>query len=490
MSTQRFFNRIIHFNKTNTNQIFPYLCNIELHLLSKIHQPTINNNVLGYQNVTHKIIISMLIEQLYELFSACSEVTIDSRHCAEDALFFALKGDSFDGNQFALKALENGCKYAVIDNPQYAIDDRFIVVDDALTKLQELAHYHRLQLSIPIVAITGTNGKTTTKELIGTILNQQFMTLFTQGNLNNHIGVPLTLLRLNLLHELAVIEMGANHPGEIRALCEIASPDFGLITNVGKAHLEGFGSFEGVVRAKGELYDYLFANDGEVFVHTDNPVLMEMVGEEDVVEYSTLTDTTKAFVHVEATGDSPFLSVVWKKNHSDTFHAISTHLIGNYNLENVAAAICVGVFFNISPAQIKKAIETYEPKNHRSQFNETEHNHLYVDTYNANPSSMKVAIENFQQVEASAKGVILADMLELGDYAAQEHQVVVDLLKNAGFDKVCLVGEQFSKTTSPFEVFPSTKELMAYLETKPLIGYTLLVKGSHGMHLEECLPLL
>ncbi len=432
----------------------------------------------------------MLIEQLYELFSTCSEVTIDSRHCAEDALFFALKGTSFDGNQFALKALENGCKYAVIDDPQYAIDDRFIVVKDALTALQELARYHRLQLNIPIIAITGTNGKTTTKELLAAILNQQFMTLFTQGNLNNHIGVPLTLLRLNLLHELAVIEMGANHPGEIRALCEIVAPDFGLITNVGKAHLEGFGSFEGVVRAKGELYDYLFASDGGVFVNTDNPDLMAMVNEDDVVEYSTFSDRTSAFVHVEATGDSPFLSIVWKKPNRGELHEISTHLIGNYNLENVAAAICIGLFFGITPSQIRTALEAYEPNNHRSQFKETERNHLFVDTYNANPSSMKVSIENFQQVEASPKGVILADMLELGDYAAQEHQVVVDLLKEAGFDKVFLVGEQFSKTTSPFEVFSSTKELMDYLKAKPLTGYTLLVKGSHGMHLEECLPLL
>ncbi len=432
----------------------------------------------------------MLIEQLYELFSTCSEVTIDSRQCAVDALFFALKGDSFDGNQFALKALENGCKYAVIDDPQYAIDDRFIVVDDALAKLQELAHYHRLQLNIPIIAITGTNGKTTTKELIATILNQQFMTLFTQGNFNNHIGVPLTLLRINLLHELAVIEMGANHPGEIRALCEIVAPDFGLITNVGKAHLEGFGSFEGVVRAKGELYDYLFATDGGVFVHADNPVLMAMVNEEDVVEYSTFSDKSSAFVHVESTGDSPFLSVVWKKPNGNEIHEVATHLIGNYNLENVAAAISVGVFFGISPSHIKKALETYEPKNHRSEFKETEHNHLFVDTYNANPSSMKAAIENFQQIEASPKGVILADMLELGDYADQEHQAVVDLLKEEGFDKVFLVGERFSKATSPFVIFPSIKELMTYLKENPLTGYTLLVKGSHGMHLEECLPLL
>jgi len=432
----------------------------------------------------------MHIEQLYEIFNSCSEVTIDSRQCPEGALFFALKGDYFDGNMFALKALERGCKYAVIDDPTYAIDDRFIVVDNALVTLQNLAHYHRLQLNIPIIAITGTNGKTTTKELIATVLNQQYVTLFTQGNLNNHIGVPLTLLRLNLLHELAVIEMGANHPGEIRALCEIAAPDYGLITNVGKAHLEGFGSFEGVVRTKGELFDYLLMNGGSVFVHADNPILMNMLQEGKAIMYSTIFNNPISLIHVKATNDSPFLSIVWNKSNEDKIYEVTTHLIGNYNLENVAAAICIGLFFGIAPPQIRTALEAYEPNNHRSQFKETEHNHLFVDTYNANPSSMKVAIENFQQVKASPKGVILADMLELGDYADQEHQAVVDLLNEAGFDKVFLVGERFSKTTSSFDIFSSTKELMDYLKANPLIGYTLLVKGSHGMHLEESLSLL
>lgn len=431
----------------------------------------------------------MPIEQLYEIFTTCSEVSIDSRHCAEGALFFALKGDAFDGNQFALKALENGCRYAVIDDPQYAIDDRFIVVDDALYMLQELAHYHRLQLNIPIVAITGTNGKTTTKELIAAVLNQQFNTWYTQGNLNNHIGVPLTLLQLKVSHQMAVVEMGANHLREIRTLAEIAAPDYGLITNIGKAHLEGFGSFEGVIRAKGELYEYIRKHEGMLFVHVDNPVLMDMAGAEHIVGYSTANDAS-SLVQVQAATDSPFLSVSWTRHDDDEMHTIATRLIGKYNVENVAAAICIGTFFGISPAHIKSALEVYEPTNHRSQFKETGKNSLIVDTYNANPSSMNAAIANFQQVNASNKGIILADMLELGDYAGQEHQAVVDLLTDAGFGNVWLVGEQFSKTTSSFQTFPSTEALIVYLETNRPEGFTLLVKGSHGMHLERCLSLL
>jgi UDP-N-acetylmuramoyl-tripeptide--D-alanyl-D-alanine ligase len=433
--------------------------------------------------------MTMSIEQLYELFTSCSEVTIDSRRCTAGALFFSIKGDTFDGNQFALKALENGCRYAVIDDPQYAVDDRFIVVENALVQLQKLAHYHRLQLNIPVIAITGTNGKTTTKELIASVLNQQFNTWYTQGNLNNHIGVPLTLLQLNMSHQMAVIEMGASHPGEIRALAEIAAPDYGLITNIGKAHLEGFGSFEGVVQTKGELYEYIHAHQGTLFVHVDNSILMTIADKGHLIGYSTLADPT-ALIDVETTGDSPFLSVVWKRSSSDVMHEVVTHLIGNYNVENVAAAICIGAFFGISPSHIREALETYEPINHRSQFKETERNHLIVDAYNANPSSMKAAIVNFEHVGASRKGVILADMLELGDYAAEEHQAVVDQLKKAGFDNVWLVGEHFSKTISPFKVFPSTQDLTAYLATNLLTGYTLLVKGSHGMHLESCLSLL
>lgn len=429
----------------------------------------------------------MPVESLYEIFTSCTEVTIDSRRCKEGALFFAIKGDSFDGNQFALKALENGCKYAVVDNPDYAIDGRFIVVDNALRQLQQLAHYHRLLLNIPVIAITGTNGKTTTKELIAAVLNKQFNTLFTQGNLNNHIGVPLTLLQLKLTHQMAVIEMGANHPGEIRTLAEIAAPDFGIITNIGKAHLEGFGSFEGVIRTKGELYDYIRAHKGSLFVHTDNPILMGLAHKEHIIGYSTQSDTS-ALIQAEATGDSPFLSITWKKQDANAIHEINTHLIGNYNAENVAAAVCIGTFFGISPSHIREALETYEPTNHRSQFMETPHNRLIVDTYNANPSSMKVSINNFQQIDVAPKGVILADMLELGDYAAAEHQAIVEMLKEAQFDKVLLVGEQFSQTDSPFDRFPSTDALMEYLKKHPLQGFTLLVKGSHGMHLEKCLP--
>lgn len=431
----------------------------------------------------------MPVESLYEIFSKCSEVTIDSRKCRENALFFAIKGDRFDGNQFAMDALQNGCRYAVIDNPAYALDDRFILVQDSLLSLQQLANYHRRVLNIPVIAITGTNGKTTTKELLAAVLSKEFNTLYTQGNLNNHIGVPLTLLKLTVNHQMAIIEMGANHLGEIDTLAKIAAPDFGIITNIGKAHLEGFGSFEGVIRAKGELYDYIRNNNGSLFLHIDNPILKQIAGNIHAIGYST-QGNSPSLVQVESSGEVPFLSLTWKKSDSDVIHHINTHLVGNYNLENVAAAICAGTFFGIAPAKINAAIEAYIPSNLRSQWENTSKNQLIVDTYNANPSSMMAAIENFSSIDSAPKGVILADMLELGEYAVEEHTAIIKTLTQNSLDLVLLVGPHFEQIKSPFTTFKSIDDLIAYLEHHPLKGYTLLVKGSHGMHLEKCLPYL
>jgi UDP-N-acetylmuramoyl-tripeptide--D-alanyl-D-alanine ligase len=431
----------------------------------------------------------MPVESLYEIFSQCSEITIDSRKCPKDALFFAIKGDRFDGNQFAMDALQNGCRYAVIDNPAFALDDRFVLVQDTLLALQQLANYHRRVLNIPVIAVTGTNGKTTTKELLAAVLSKEFNTLYTQGNLNNHIGVPLTLLKLTLNHQIAIIEMGANHPGEIALLAEIAAPDYGIITNIGKAHLEGFGSFEGVIQAKGELYDYIRKHNGSIFLHVDNPILKQIAGDAHIIGYST-QGTLPALVQVESTGDVPFLSVTWKKADTDVIHHINTHLVGNYNLENVAAAVCAGTFLGIPASTINSAIEAYTPSNLRSQWQDTPHNHLIVDAYNANPSSMKAAIENLVSMDNAPKGVILADMLELGKFAINEHASVVNTLKNSYLDLVFLVGPQFAQTKAPFTTFESTDQLIAFLQEHPVKGFTLLVKGSHGMHLENCLSYL
>jgi UDP-N-acetylmuramoyl-tripeptide--D-alanyl-D-alanine ligase len=425
----------------------------------------------------------MNIEQLYQYFITCTSVTTDSRNCPEGSLFFALKGESFDGNKFALSSLEKGCRYAVVDDEKYAIDGRFLLVDNCLEALQQLAKMHRCRLKTPVIGITGTNGKTTTKELIATVLSQKFNTLFTQGNFNNHIGVPLTLLQLKPEHEMAVIEMGANHPGEIKTLANIACPDFGIITNVGKAHLEGFGSFEGVIRTKGELYDYIRANGGSLFVNLDNPVLSDLSANIARVGYALASE--EAVVKGFIISDGPFLKLIWKKSDEVAEYAVSTNLIGEYNAENVLAAICIGSHFGVVPGQINLALETYQPTNNRSQFKETEKNHLIIDAYNANPTSMNASILNFRHIHAAKKAVILGDMFELGDQSQQEHQKIVDLLGESAFDKVILVGERFGAIPSDFIKIADTASLIAYLEKEQLSGYTVLVKGSHGMRLDK-----
>lgn len=427
----------------------------------------------------------MNISELYELFIHNPKITTDSRNCPRGSIFFALKGERFDGNQYAEKALATGCNYAVIDNPDYVSGKRTILVDDALRTLQQLALRHRRTLGIPIIGITGTNGKTTTKELLAAVLSAKFNLLYTEGNLNNHIGVPLTLLRLTHEHEMAVIEMGASHPGDIRELVNIALPNYGIITNVGRAHLEGFGSFEGVVKTKGELYDYIRRTKGKIFIKKENKDLQDISLGIEQITYGT--DTT-SFASGKVVSCDPFLTFNWKQQ--GKVNTVETHLIGAYNLDNVLAAIAVGRYFRIPSARISRAIAAYEPNNNRSQLKETPDNTLLIDAYNANPSSMKVALDNFAAMKVSPKAVILGDMRELGPSSDELHAEVVAQIEAANFDKVYLCGEHFRKTGKEFATFATTDDLVEALKANPLKGYHILIKGSRGMALEKAVGVL
>jgi UDP-N-acetylmuramoyl-tripeptide--D-alanyl-D-alanine ligase len=423
------------------------------------------------------------ISQLYSIFKQHPIICTDSRACTPDSLFFALKGDNFNANAFALSALEKGCRYAVIDEAEYKLDERFILVENVLETLQNLATFHRRQLATPILAITGSNGKTTTKELISAVLSEKYNILYTQGNYNNHIGVPLTLLQLKSEHEIAVVEMGANHQGEIRLLCEIARPNFGLITNVGKAHLEGFGGIEGVKKGKGEMYQYIARSGKLVFINKNNSSLVEMA------QKAGLENKMLGYIHGEQISDaSPFLEV--KCGGSCGGFTVKTNLVGAYNVENVLAAATIGKYFSLSNEQIKNGLENYEPKNNRSQFTETANNKLIVDAYNANPSSMSVAIKNFAQIEAENKLLILGDMFELGEESEKEHQAMVDLLVENKFDRVFLVGKEFAQTKNRFQTFENTSELLQYIEKEPVKNNCILIKASRGIKLENVIEKL
>lgn len=410
----------------------------------------------------------------------CGKVTTDSRNCPEGSMFIALKGETFNGNAFAAQALKQGCRYAVIDESEYA-GEGTILVDNCLQALQQLANYHRRQLKTPVIGITGTNGKTTTKELISTVLSRKFNTLYTEGNFNNHIGVPLTLLRLTKEHEMAVVEMGANHPGEIKTLVHIAEPDYGIITNVGKAHLQGFGSFEGVIRTKGELYDFLRAKGGAtIFIQNENPYLNGIAEGLTCVRYG---QTAGLYVSGELISCSPFLSFRWTAE--EVSHEVNTHLIGSYNLNNMLAAAAIGRYFGVSDDDISSALASYLPHNNRSQLKETADNKLIVDAYNANPTSMMAALKNFRQVEAPHKMVILGDMKELGEASQEEHQKVVDYLKECGFDRVVLVGPEFAAATHSYQTFQHVDEVLADIRIHKPQGYYILIKGSNSMKLSQ-----
>lgn len=434
---------------------------------------------------------------LYNIFLRFPKVFIDSRKVEKNSIFFALKGPNFDGNKFAKKALEV-CAYAVVDNPDVVEDERYVLVDEVLSKLQWLAAYHRKRLGLPIIAITGTNGKTTTKELIAAVMSKKYNVAFTQGNLNNHIGVPLTLLSMTKSHDFGIVEMGANHIGDIKLLCKIAAPDFGIITNVGKAHLEGFGSFEGVKKAKGELYNYLYENDGIAFVNYDNEHLEDMNPPHNIIYYGT-----KDFTHCqgELLSSSPYLTFKW-----DTLDELSqeetkikvdqriihTKLVGAYNFENALVAVCVGDNFNVSPQAIKVAIEQYNPTNNRSQMVKTSKNFVLVDCYNANPSSMKVAVENFSIQDFENKTYILGDMFELGQASIREHGALLGQLQDIGVTEVYLIGPNFKNYSEieAYSFFISVEEFSAFLKQHPLANKHILLKGSRGMKLENLLDFL
>lgn len=434
----------------------------------------------------------MEIASLYHIFQQHPLVTTDSRNCPEGSLFFALKGASFNGNAFAEQALKEGCAYAVIDEPAYAkaADKRLILVDDCLKTLQQLANYHRRQLGTRIIGVTGTNGKTTTKELISSVLAQKYKVLYTQGNFNNHIGVPLTLLRLTAEHDIAVVEMGANHPGEIDFLVHIAEPDYGLITNVGKAHLEGFGSFEGVIRTKGELYDYLRTKpESMVFIHNDNPYLNKIAQGLNLIRYGKPDVQAVLSANGEVVECAPFLSFRWRVGNTE-WRTVETHLIGAYNLDNMLAAAAIGLYFGVPVTQIDKALSGYVPQNNRSQLKETATNQLIVDAYNANPTSMMAALTNFRDMKVSPKMVILGEMKELGEGSLEEHQKVVDFLRECRFEEVWLVGKQFAEAHSSFRTFADVEEVKEAVRQDAPKGRYMLIKGSNSMKLSQLAELL
>lgn len=435
----------------------------------------------------------MNVKELYQLYLQHPQVTTDSRDCPKDSIFIALKGVSFDGNKFAKSALEKGCSYAIVDEKEYAEEgnDRFILVDDCLTAYKELAREHRRQFSVPVVGITGTNGKTTTKELVSAVLAGKYRVMHTEANYNNDVGVPKTLLRLTADDEIAVVEMGASHPGDIKKLVDYVEPTCGLITNVGRAHLQGFGSFEGVMKTKGELYDFLKAHEGLVFLNTSNEHLVDMAKQrelERIVSYGTDDD---AQVQGEVGVCEPFLTFSWHVDGQPNVYEVHTHLVGTYNMDNMLAAIAVGLHFDVAPQQICHALESYQPSNNRSQLEQTERNWLIVDAYNANPTSMAAALDNFRRITVrQPKMVILGDMRELGSVSQEEHQKVVDTLRKDDFSKVWLVGEDFGKTDCDFRKFKDVEEVKAAIAKEQPQGYYILVKGSNSIKLFQLPELL
>lgn len=409
----------------------------------------------------------------------------DTRNILLDSMFFALKGGNFNGNEFALKAIEDGCKYAIIDEKKYAIDERFILVNDVLETLQDLANYHRNQFTIPVIAITGSNGKTTTKELIGAILETTYKTLYTKGNLNNHIGVPLTLLELNKSHEVAIIEMGANKPGDIKELAEIAEPSYGIITNIGTAHIEGFGSLEGVISTKKELYDFILKVTGKIFINHEDKLLNNIVPKS--VSHITYGEQETSYIYGELTQLTPFVHLEWRTS-KYVSPIVETKLVGKYNFTNFLAAIAVGLYLNVDKNEINKALKGYNPSNNRSQVKVTQNNTIIVDCYNANPSSMLSALESFKEIENGNKVAILGDMLELGNISQLEHQKTVDYLKEHTL-KAYLVGPEFEKTNTNNAIFATTEELISYLDSNSLSNSLILLKGSRGIQLEKVLEM-
>ena len=447
----------------------------------------------------------MDIQQLYKLYQQHPCITTDSRDCPEGSIFLALKGETFDGNKFALQALEKGCAYAIVDDPNLftsTVDNRLILVDDCLQTFKDLAREHRRQFDIPVIGITGTYGKTTTKELIAAVLSQQYNVLYTQGNFNNDVGVPKTLFRLTKEHEIAVIEMGASHPGDIKTLAETAEPTCGLITNVGRAHLQGFGSFEGVIKTKCELYDFLRTRqDSLIFINADNDYLMDQIGEDEEIwlsPYSTDIEKQYTCISGDIISCDPFLKFRWREplmtleeeGRGTKWHKVQTQLIGAYNIDNLLAAIAVGINFGVDRKKICTALEEYVPSNNRSQMTVTKKNHLIVDAYNANPTSMQAALDNFSLIQADRKMAILGQMGELGEDSDLEHRQLVSYLEEAGYDKVWLVGDNFRDIECPFRKFHDVEDVKAAIAADCPEGYYILIKGSNSNKLFQLPELL
>lgn len=419
--------------------------------------------------------IKMNIKEIYQLYKEDYLVDTDTRNIRKDTIFFALKGDNFNGNTFAEEALKNGAKYAIIDEKEYQTNKNIIVVDNVLKSLQDLAKYHRNQLTIPIIGLTGSNGKTTTKELINAVLSQKYITTATKGNLNNHIGVPLSLLSITPKTEIGIIEMGANHQKEIAFLSDIAQPDYGYITNFGKAHLEGFGGIKGVIKGKSELYDYLIRENKTAFINPKDTIQIEKT--KDCKSLPILDE-------IRFLETNPFVKLSFNSD------VIQSNLIGEYNFTNIAIAVTIGAYFNVESSKIKKGIEAYFPKNNRSQIIKTDKNHIILDAYNANPSSMKVAIENFSKLKSTSKTIILGDMFELGEESNFEHQEIVNVTDALFFDTIFYVGEHFFKTATKHYQFKNFEDLKIFINKKPLENQSILIKGSRGMKLERLLDFI
>ena len=433
------------------------------------------------------------IYDLYTLFISCNQkITTDTRQIEKGSIFFALKGDNFDANEFAISAIEQGCLYAVVDQPNFANGTSILLVEDVLNTLQNLAKMHRSHLKIPVIGITGSNGKTTNKELIHAVLSKKFNTYATKGNLNNHIGVPLTVLKIHKEHEIAIVEMGANHQGEIAMLSDICDPDFGLITNIGKAHLEGFGGEEGIKIGKSELYKYIEKKNGKIFINGNDPVLIELSRSIDKVYFG---ENNTFDIYGELANNSEFVELKWNTtgNALDNMPLIRTHLFGHYNFVNVICAICIGNYFGVEKHLINEAISNYLPEMNRSQVKKTSTNTLILDAYNANPSSMMLAIKHFVRQPFPNKFVVLGDMFELGDYSYQEHKLILDELFSHPEVKCLLVGTHFNQFKNDYLGFSFCENInlaQNFIENNKIAEFTILIKGSRGIALEKLVPLL